>query len=243
MFGWAWPVLIYSFILALGMARTSKLGKFEMPPKMSMSEAIGFAKKAVHQFRSAEFTDSGLASLFGHETAKSGAFRQRQADLRRFGLIEGRGNKLKASAAAQTIYAPGPGELGGALSSVAFRIPLYSALYDKYKGSVPSEEDFLTTLVDLTGLPRSELMEHVKTLLGLYRDVCGTLGVAPPGPGAPPTRTFERTDTAPPGTPARFESSAGEFTVSVVDDPEAIDRLIGLLDARKKMHPSGSRKG
>ncbi len=223
------------------MPRTSKLGKFDMPPKISMSEAVGLAKEIVGQFRSHEFTDSGLASLLHHETAKSGSFRQRQADLRRFGLIDGRGDKLKASSTAQTIYAPGPGELNGALSQVAFRIPLYRTLHEKYKGSIPSEEDFLTTLVDLTGLPRSELMEHVKTLLGLYRDVCGTLSMAPPSSSAPPPRPTGGYTQPPPASGSRFESSASEFSVSVVDEPEAIDRLIGLLDARKKMHPSTGR--
>jgi hypothetical protein len=202
-----------------------------MPPKMSMSDAIGLAKQIVGQFRSQEFTDSGLASLLKHETAKSGSFRQRQADLRRFGLIEGRGAKLKASSAAQTIYAPGAGELNGALSQVAFRIPLYRALHDKYKGSIPSEEDFLTTLVDLTGLPRSELMEHVKTLLGLYRDVCGTVGMAPPNPAAPLPRAFGSSVSSPSvaGERERLSGKGEEFEFSVLDQPNAIDRLIRRL--------------
>jgi hypothetical protein len=217
------------------MPRTSELGKFTMPPKMSMSEAISLAKQIVGQFRSQEFSDSGLASLLKHETAKSGSFRQRQADLRRFGLIEGRGAKLKASSAAQTIYAPGPGELNGALSQVAFRVPLYQALHDKYKGSIPSEEDFLTTLVDLTGLPRSELMQHVKILLGLYRDVCGTLGMAPSPSTAPPPRTFGSSAPPPPAGGTRFESSTTDYQFSVADEPEAIESVIDQLQARKNV--------
>ncbi len=225
------------------MPRTSDLGKLAMPPKMTLSDAVELGKKVVGQFGSHEFTDTGLASLLGHDTAKSGAFRQRQADLRRFGLIDGRGDKLHASMSAKTISAPGPSELSGALSQTAFRIPLYRSLHDKYKGAVPAEEDFLTTLVDLTGLARSDLMPHVKTLLGLYTDVCRTLGMAPSVSTAPPPRTFGGSVPQPPAGGARFESSAGEFSVSVVDEPEAIDRLIGLLDARKKMHPSVSKKG
>ncbi len=215
------------------MPRTSDLGKVAMPPKMPLSESVEWAKKIVGQFGSHEFSDGALASLLGHDTAKSGSFRQRQADLRRFGIIDGRGDKLHASMSAKTISAPGPGELSGALSQTAFRIPLYRSLHDKYKGAVPTEEDFLTTLVDITGLARSDLMPHVKTLLGLYTDVCRTLGMAPPNPTAPPSRSFEHPAPGSLTTGARFESSTADYQFSVADEPEAIESVITQLQARK----------
>ena len=181
------------------------------PTSRLLNSTVELGKKVVGQFGSHEFTDTGLASLLGHDTAKSGAFRQRQADLRRFGLIDGRGDKLHASMWAKAASAPGPGELSGALSQTAFRIPLYRSLHDKYKGAVPAEEDFLTTLVDLTGLARSDLMPHVKSLLGLYTDVCRTLGMAPPNPTAPPSHSSEHPAPGSITTGARLEEFHGRL--------------------------------
>jgi hypothetical protein len=211
------------------MPRITKLGKYDAPPRILLSNAVTDAKKIVARFKDNAFTDHELASALGHDTAKSGAFRQRVADLRRYGLVDGRGSTLRASATAQALYAKHPGDYEKAVSDTAFRIPLFRDLHTRFEGSIPADRDLLATLIGITGAPRPELENQLGLLAELYKNVSSTLSPMAQS-SEPANRPFERTQE-PPIHGKLLKGSGEEFEFSVLDKPEAIDRLIRRLIA------------
>lgn len=206
-----------------------------------MSEAVQLAKTIAEHFKGNEFTDEALASALGHGAAKSGAFRQKVADLRKFGIVDGRGATLRASSIAQSLYADHPGDGENATKAMLQKIPIFKAIYDQFGGQVPDDRVLIPALLNITGAPRPEVEREAAKLRELYKDASGMVSSMPSGPrpqgGLSPT--FERglgtPSHGPVGGGRRFESSTEDYQFSVADEPEAIESVVEQLQARKRI--------
>jgi hypothetical protein len=108
-----------------------------------------------------------IASILGYKSTQNGAFRHTLADLRKYGLIDGRGNEIKLSELAHKILAPNMGEEKEAYREMIFRMPLWKEIYDKF-GKNPS--DFSVAIQKIAGINRLEA-DAVKNEIGkLYID-------------------------------------------------------------------------
>jgi hypothetical protein len=234
------------------MARESRaLGKYELPPKLSMSEAARIAAKIVGQFRDSNFSEDALASALGHANSTGGAYNQKVADLRKYGVIVGRAPSLAAGPIAQAIYADRPGEKERALHEMLAGIPLFKALYDQYGEKLPDDGDLTTYLLHFTGAGRPDIEGTLASLREAYRDACSTIPAMPGGTkSTSPTSQFRHglaTDHVrhPAATNDRFTSTTSEYEFWVTDDAGAIADLIDLLDTHKKAldrkHKAGTK--
>src|SRR3989338_5542713 len=68
-----------------------KLGNHEYPD-MDVDVSLELAKKIETTFNSKSAPQSAIAETLGHKTDKSGPFQMKLSDLRKYGLIEGRGD-------------------------------------------------------------------------------------------------------------------------------------------------------
>ncbi len=100
-------------------------------PDSRLPELIGAVKTLYGKFTNSEVDHDTAASLLGHSTSRSGAYRQKIADLRSFGLIEGRGT-IRVSETGRKLSYPNQGEESEGLIEAISRIELWKHFYEKY---------------------------------------------------------------------------------------------------------------
>ena len=138
-------------------------------PLTTVADGIENAKKIVLQFRGQSFDRKALAAALGNKSAGTGAFNQRLADLRRFVVIEGRGETLQVTALAQRLAIPTNGdELSDAVFEMMTRVPLFKLLYEHTEGKSPTEDELLATLINLTKADRAEVQAVVTRIRNNY---------------------------------------------------------------------------
>lgn len=105
----------------------------------------------------------------GHSTSRSGAYKQKLADLRSYGLIDPRGNVRVTERGRKISYPNNQKEEQEGLIEAISEIELWKLIYEKYtkKGlSLPS--DFWTDIREWTGLPPEEAEKQAETVRKLY---------------------------------------------------------------------------
>lgn len=223
------------------MPRESRvLGKYELPPSMPMSKAMKDALTVVGHFRDQAFSNEALASALGYSSAKSGPFHQRIADLRKYGVLTGRGSQLTACPLAQAIYNDRPGERAKALREMMESIPLFKALYEKFGDKLPDDQTLTTALIQITDAGRPDVEGCLVMLREAYTDALSTVPAMPGGMkpvGATPSLGGGLGEGSFRGMEAdggRFTSSTPDGQYSVVADIDAIDSMIDHLQSDKK---------
>lgn len=122
-------------------------------PTTNVDSAVEVAKQIATQFRGNAFDKASLASKL-QLAATGGAFNHLVADLRRYGIIEGRGNTMQTTALVQKLAVPqNDQEFRDTVIEMMNRVPLFSMLFEHYHGEVPSVDDLRTTLINLTKEP------------------------------------------------------------------------------------------
>ena len=232
------------------MVRESRaLGKYELPPKLPMSDAARLAVKIVGQFRDSTFGEASLASALGHSNSTGGAYNQKVADLRKYGVITGRAPTLAAGSIAQAIFGDRPGEKERALHEMLTGIPLFKVLYDHYGEKLPDDVDLTTYLLHVTGAVRPDVEGALASLREAYRDACSTVPAMPGGTKSTlPAPSFGQGAGASAtqmqvGGSGRFTSTTPEYEFWVADDSGAITDLIELLDTHRKALDRKQRAG
>ena len=165
-------------------------------PATNIDTVVDSAKKIAQQFKGSPFDRKALATTLGYKSDATGAFNQMLADLRRFGIIVGRGDSIAATELVQRLAVPqNDAEYGSAVLEAMNKVTLFNELYNHYQGVLPSEDDLLATLINITKADRvhvSEVVGRVRSNLstgwakgGSYR---ASVANAPPGgnrqPGA-----------------------------------------------------------
>ena len=109
-----------------------------------------------------------LAEKLGHNSPKSGAFRNKITSLRRYGLLSGRGD-ISLTATAEKIANPAPSsdERQEAMGEAVKNLSLFARIYERLGGE-PADDDFWYHLVEVTDVERSEAKEKAGRLKRLY---------------------------------------------------------------------------
>jgi hypothetical protein len=210
-----------------------KIGAFDYPDT-SVEDAIEAAKKIARQFKTGGFDRTSLSAAMGFKSANSGTFNQKLADLRRFGVLEGRGEEIRATDLAQRLAVPKTTEeYAASVQELIFKIPLYKTLHDQHPSGTPSEEEFLATLLNITKAERVEVQKQSARIRNLFSEAHGKMGASGVvGPAPPP-----RPPIAPPGpptgtgaTPGLIELRAGPAYHSFAFTPEGIEQMARLCD-------------
>lgn len=164
-----------------------KLGEYDYPDS-DVSQVIETAKKIAQQYGTSTFGRQALSVTLEARSANSGAFNQKLADMRRFGVLQGRGEDMAATDLAQRLAVPeNPEAYAAYVRELVFKIPLYQTLYGKYPVAAPGESELLATLLSLTKAERTEVQKQLARIRNLYADALKELraggGVlAPPPP-------------------------------------------------------------
>lgn len=145
-------------------------------PDTSVPDAIEIAKKLAQAFRSNEFSKESLAAAMGYKNAKSGSYNQRAADLKKWGLIDGRGDHLRLTSLTHKLAAPGPGEFEQAVQSMLLNVPLFRSLHEHFEGEPPGDEDLFVTLLNLTAADRLAVKESLPKIRSFYMDAASRMG-------------------------------------------------------------------
>lgn len=102
-------------------------------PYMDLSAAIQLAQAIHGNVGLGECDDNQLAA-WSNQSAKSSTFRVQVYAARTFGVLEGEGSRHKLSAIGQAIVDPNRARQARANAFLA--VPLFKAIYEKYKGTV-----------------------------------------------------------------------------------------------------------
>jgi hypothetical protein len=144
----------------------------EAPAYVNATKAIEYAKKIVNEYRSGSITTAALAHTMNHENDKSGTFLRKVSDLKRYGILEGRGNALYATDLAKRISAStSEEEKDAALKEMVFNIPIFKQLYDAFLSNrSPSDNEVLSQLLNITKKDRADLQSISAEIRKFYID-------------------------------------------------------------------------
>lgn len=116
-------------------------------PYNSLDDAIAVAK-AVHKLGGNECRIETLAGELGHETVKSGGFRQKLSSAHTFGLTSYSGGAVRLTSLGEKIVDHDRERT--ARVEAFLKVPLYSALYEEFKtGVLPPSAGLETKMVAL----------------------------------------------------------------------------------------------
>ncbi len=145
-----------------------KIGNFRIPTFRLYPNLVAYTKKIYEKFPNEETKVEYVAQLIGHTSHRSGTFLQRAADLRLYGLIEGKG-KIKVSELGKKITYGQEGEKIQALEKAIRNIPLWDTLLNNYGPNINSD-DFWVVLAKITGVERLEAQNKAKWVLNAYME-------------------------------------------------------------------------
>lgn len=130
-----------------------KIGKYTIP-RYRLDTLLPATAKIYDQFKSEEVSTHDIAPIL-KLSATSGGFYQKMADLRAYGLIEGRKDKITVTELGKKATFGDADEKAEALGEVVRNIPLWSKFLSKYGNSI-KPENFWVDLARITGLERPD---------------------------------------------------------------------------------------
>lgn len=151
-----------------------KIGSYQYPNTRVVG-AIDAVRAFKDKLKGVASNKNALASALGYKSANNGAFTHKMMDLRKYGLIDGRGSETRLSELAKKVLAPhNKREEGEALKEMIFNIPLWKDIYDKYGVNLPS--DFGSALQNITNADRLEVDALKDQVSKLYIDAVSNIG-------------------------------------------------------------------
>jgi len=231
-----------------------KLGSYEIPG-IRIEEAIDAARALEQNLLGKEASKEAFAKALG-QSPNSGSFFVKLADLRRYGLISGRGDTHQTTQLAKTLaYEKNPQNYQEARQALVFSIPLFKELYTRFEGAVPTETQFEIAVREITGEHPETIKKEGDKVRKFYLEATSGFSqtVLPAVSASPLTRTAsigsDSRVVQPAATPNKegvisLYYGAGEKVV-LEETPENIEVFIAVLQNRKKKlssHPSGVAK-
>jgi hypothetical protein len=151
-----------------------KIGSYQYP-NTKVAGALEAIRAFKDKLKGVASNKNALASALGYKSANNGAFTHKMMDLRKYGLIEGRGSETKLSELAKKILAPhNKREETEALKEMVFNIPLWKDIYEKYGVNLPS--DIGSALQNITNGDRLEVDALKDQISKLYIDAVSNIG-------------------------------------------------------------------
>jgi hypothetical protein len=126
------------------------------------------ARKIYQQFGNDETENEHIANAIGLSFS-GGAFNQRTADLKTYGLINRRSGKISISELGVHATYGDDSEKAMALEKIIRRIPLWSNLLDKYGTSI-IDSNFWVYLAKITNAPRPEAEKKAEIVRNAYME-------------------------------------------------------------------------
>lgn len=125
-----------------------QIGRYTYPD-IGPIEAVNITRTIQNQFDGViEQEDRGnLADVLGHESADSGAFKQKLSSLKKYDLLEGRGT-LRTTESAERIGRSDSGAFLGMLESV----DLLHTLYNHFDGELPEQPEWESFIESYSGV-------------------------------------------------------------------------------------------
>lgn len=184
-------------------------------PDISARDAVEIVAALVDVFDGAPSDRDAFAREVGHESAASGAFKMKIADVRRYGLLPARG--LEPTNLAETAADPRDDETERAALFRAYRnVPILDRLYDQLNGRAAGR-DFSDALAELTGADLDEVERAASDVESLYARM---RRYAPEESGDDRT-AGRRTEAA----AATTQAPAGGVVVCIGDDRLVLDEV------------------
>jgi hypothetical protein len=177
-----------------------KLGN-QKYPSMPIGTAVEFGRKIAAQAKGGSLNMATVATVLGHTTANSGALATKLAELRAYGLIDGRGDTTRPTALADRLAVPQDSqEFAQSVDEMVRKVPLFNELLGRMKGMSLDNEAIFPQLQAITGLSRAEVQDHVERIGKLLREASSrTSGMGPPSSASPSTGTAPSASARPVG--------------------------------------------
>jgi hypothetical protein len=215
-------------------------------PQTRPEAALAVIRKLASQFQGHSFDAEACAAALGYRSARNGAFRQILADLRKYGLVTGRGDGIEATDLLRRLVVPLESEdRAAARLEMMNSVPLFRELFQRFEGRVPSDEGLTAALIQLTRADRLKLQGRVPKIRSLLAEGWGSRGPWEKPTLAPMDRESSAVPSVPPPGPAersrtlRFD--AGPVRLEFPFTPDGLHLLrSNLLDPALWALVSGS---
>ncbi len=116
-------------------------------PQIGLQRCLELVRKVYEGAHTGEVDSATLVGLLGYSSV-SGQGLSAASAVKKFGLIEGRGEKLKVSSLALKILEPMSGEeRQAAVKEAAMKPELYSEVLTRFGGKIPSDEVMRSFLI------------------------------------------------------------------------------------------------
>jgi hypothetical protein len=202
-------------------------------PRYDLDQSIQVARKIVERGTGATMSGHELAAALGYSGVNNGAYLNRIASARLFGLIDGPTAAISATERAERILHADYPETEEQARIEAFRsVPLYDAFLDAYRGrDLPEAQGMVNTLVSRYRVPAKSASEVLSRLLGcagqagLFR-LAGLNRMIEPTYSARPTRPGAEEPTSQPISPPPISPDPGARRF-----PKIIDGALDLMPA------------
>lgn len=167
-------------------------------PQYDLDQSIDVARKITDRGSGATVSGQELAAFLDYSGVNNGAYLNRVAAARLFGLIEGTSKSLTASGLAEEIIHPDRPTAEAQARLTAFRsVPLFSAFLDAYGGrELPDEHLLVNGLVGRFRVPQKEARSVLVRLLA-SAEQAGLFSVAGSGRMIEPSLSRPSTSAEP----------------------------------------------
>ncbi len=206
-------------------------------PNISINEAIQAATALVEKLHGETKNPDAFATLLSHKTGKSGTFLVKLGELRKYGLIEGRGD-IKATALAKKIVHPiSSQEKQESVNKMIMNVELWRLLNQKIGKDYPSDDQFWVYIMEVLNCDRNEAIREADKIRKKYKEVMShyTSGT---GEGSPKTDSSaeeanEQNNDNKPKVPTgvkMIEAKSGNVYIILPQDKRSIEIAKKLID-------------
>lgn len=142
-----------------------RIGNYSVP-HYHIKDIVVDVKRLHEQYGRREFNKTDIAYTLG-QSPTSGSLMQKIADMKSYGLLEGRGDSFNVTQLGEHATFGDSNEKIKALKTIFINIPLWNNLYEKYKGSI-REDGFANILANLSGSTVPECEKKAPSLRKQY---------------------------------------------------------------------------
>lgn len=195
-------------------------------PKYDLDQSIDVARKIAERGVGATMSSHELAAVLEYSGTNNGAYLNRIAAARLFGLIDGQADAIRATERGERIVHPDYPETAARARLEAFRsVPLYDAFLDGFRGrTLPDRDGLINTLTTRYRVPPNEAGKVLGRMI-LSADQAGLFQVAGH------SRMIEPTFGGQSRTPATADVAPTQATTTPVETGRRFPKIIeGALD-------------